>query len=142
MFNYDKYDVCVVGVGVLPLCSFLMSHVHIGLASPSTVSETILGVLTGWNTVTAPGMATVPTISHYDHTSCVANYIIARSMKEGKGSQCQEAYQEDIIIIHLIPSSSTYIIIIHYHPSSSPIINHHHPPSSWSIIILHHHHQS
>ncbi len=22
--------------------------------------------------------------------SCVANYIIARSMKEGKGSQCQE----------------------------------------------------
>ncbi len=24
-------------------------------------------------------------------TSCVANYIIARSMKEGKGSQCQEA---------------------------------------------------
>ncbi len=31
------------------------------------------------------------------NTSCVANYIIARSMKEGKGSQCQEgqgSYQE------------------------------------------------
>ncbi len=28
---------------------------------------------------------------------CIANYIIARSMREGKGSQCQEgqgAYQE------------------------------------------------
>ncbi len=92
---------------------------------------------------------------HYWVTSCVANYIIVRSMKEGKGSQCQEgkgAYQEpqrssllslrnqSSIIIHHHLSSPSFIIIIHHHPSSkSSSISH---LASSSIIIIYHHHPS
>ncbi len=94
-------------------------------------------------------------------TSCVANYIIARSLKEGKGSQGQGAHQEpkrsswlslrnqSSIIIHHHLSSPSIIIIHHYHPSSksssiyhlaSPsIIIYHHPSSSIIIYIYHHH---
>ncbi len=97
-------------------------------------------------------MARLTAVSCDLHTSCVVNYIIARSMKEGKGSQCQEGqggYQE--------PKRSSWIslrnkssIIIHHHPSSSIITILHHHTSSSSIIkiiiyissssiIIHHH---
>ncbi len=92
------------------------------------------------------------------YTSCVANYIIARSMKEGKGSQCQEvqgAYQEprrslwlslrnqSSIIFHHHISSPSFIIIIHHHhyPSSKSSSISHHLASS-SIIIIQHHNPS
>ncbi len=94
---------------------------------------------------------------YFDCTSCIANYIIARSMKEGKlWCQCQQgqgACQEpkrslwlclrnpksSIIIHHHHISSSSSIII--YITSSSSIMLHRHNIAS-SIIIIHHHSSS
>ncbi len=75
---------------------------------------------------------TTNTDKDYDAISCVANYIIARSMKEGS----------------FLPRNQKKFMtkpkepIIHYHPSSSIITIHHHHPSSSSIITIHHHHPS
>ncbi len=89
--------------------------------------------------------------------SCIANYNIARLIKEGKRSQCQQgqgAYQEPKRSPWLSLRNQSSIIIhhhlsIHHHHhtsssssssslSSSSSISHHYL-ASLSIIIYHHH---